>query len=125
MARKLNAQAIETIKRRMLAVPKKLRAAAEDELRRTGERMAEDMRRDAPVDDGDLRDSIHVRAIDDAADQVGVRVASSDWKANLVEFGTSRSPAQPFFFPNYRRHRRKVKAGLTRVLRRAAKDLEP
>lgn len=151
MARKLNAQAIANIKRRMLAAPKKLRDAAETELKRSGEKMAADMRRDAPVDEGDLRDSIHVRTIEDDADQVAVRVASNDWKANFVEFGTSASgarasrqnqkfksvvvmtkavgahaatPAQPFFFPNYRRHKRRVKTGLMRALRKTAATLE-
>lgn len=131
--RKLNAQAISAIKQRMLAVPKKLRDDAEAELKRTGEKMAEDMRRDVDPISGNLREAIEVRVVDDEADQVLVRVAVAKQEAfygRFVEFGYVSEegrmvPAHPFFFPNFRRHRRRVKAGLTRVLRRAAKDLEP
>lgn len=154
MARKLSAAAIANITKRMRAVPKELQRAAEAELLRSGENMAKDMRRDAPEDDGDLRDSIAVKPIEDEADQVVVRVSAGDEKAfyaNMVEFGTkgtaaeasrqdrrfrrtavmtkgsrghAATPAQPFFFPNYRRHKKRVRTALLRVLRNTAKKLE-
>ncbi|WP_292047720.1 MULTISPECIES: HK97 gp10 family phage protein [unclassified Brevundimonas] len=131
MARKLNAQAIATIKRRMLAVPKRLRDAAEGELKRTAEIMANDMRRDIEPVSGNLRDSITVRVAEDEADQVLIRVAvdgKDGFYGRFVEYGYISEegrmvPAHPFFFPNYRRHKRRIRAALLRALRRTAAKL--
>ena len=154
MARKLNAQAIATITKRMRAIPDELKRAAEEELLKSAEKMAKDMRRDVPLDTHDLLESIKVRSIKDEADQVLVRVSAGDessFYAHMVEFGTkahaaqparrnrnfrrttvmtkakrghAATPAQPFFFPNYRRHKRRIRAALLRALRRTAARLE-
>jgi HK97 gp10 family phage protein len=49
----------------------------------------------APVDTGFLRSSIHVDEIEEFYNEV---VASADY-AHFVEFGTRRTPAQPFMQP--------------------------
>lgn len=161
MARKLNAQAIANITRRMRAVPEELKRAAEAEIVRVAEKMAADMRRDVPVDEGDLYDTIKVVQLADDGGQIAVRIqaggerttdrigtrtydrevriGSGDTAGRTkkaggfnvtydyavgVEFGTSRVPARPYFWPNYRRHKKRVKAALSRVIRKAAKDLD-
>lgn len=126
MARKLNAQAIASITKRMRAIPDELKRAAEDELLKSAEKMAKDMRRDVPLDTHHLLESIKVRAVKDEADQVLVRVSAGDessFYAHMVEFGTIAQNAQPFFFPNYRRHKRRIRAALLRALRRTAAKL--
>lgn len=133
MARKLNAQAIATITKRMRAIPDELKRAAEDELLKSAEKMAKDMRRDVPIDTHDLLESIKVRTVKDEADQVLVRVSAGDasaFYAHMVEFGAIMEngklrQAQPFFFPNYRRHKQRIRAALLRALRRTAAKLEP
>lgn len=42
--------------------------------------------------------------------------------AHLQEFGTSSNPAQPFFFPAFRAHRKEVTAMIRRAVKRAIKD---
>jgi HK97 gp10 family phage protein len=73
------------------------------------EPMAEDARRRAPVDDGTLRDSIHVgtklskgaraAARKDPVEGVRVFMGSSGRNAIPREFGSSRSPAHPYMRP--------------------------
>ncbi|WP_304272103.1 HK97-gp10 family putative phage morphogenesis protein [Brevundimonas naejangsanensis] len=138
MARKLDAQAIANITKRMLAVPQEVKKAAEAELERTANMMADGMRRDVRAyayEDGDLHGSIKVVRVDDEAGQIVYRVQAGgegttrregrrpyDY-ALAVEYGTQNSPARPFFWPNYRQNRRKARAALTKVMRKAAKDL--
>lgn len=137
MARKLNAQAIASITRRMRAVPEEMKRAAEAEIMRVAENMAADMRRDVPVDDGDLLDTIKVVRLADEGGQIAVRVQAGGERTTRriggragydyavgVEFGTQGTPARPFFWPNYRRHRRRIRASLSRAIRKAAIDLD-
>lgn len=163
MARKLDAQAIANITKRMLAVPQEVKKAAEVELERTANLMADGMRRDVRAyayDEGDLYDSIKVVRADDGTGQIvyrvqaggpttttaigtrtydsEVRIGSGDTSgrkkkagghrvtfdyAAAIEYGTQDSPPKPFFWPNYRQNRRRVRAALTKVMRKAAKGL--
>jgi HK97 gp10 family phage protein len=71
---------------------------AEDVWKREwAEKVAEEMRRNAPVDTGALRESI--QATSDGV-QVGVRYGA------YVEYGTSRTAPQPFTGPSVARLRR-------------------
>jgi HK97 gp10 family phage protein len=138
MARKLDAQAIANITKRMLAVPQEVKRAAEVELERSANMMADGMRRDVRAyayEEGDLLDSIKVVRVDDETGQIVYRVQAGgegttrrdgrrpyDY-ALAVEYGTQSKPARPFFWPNYRQNRRRVRAALTKAMRKAAKDL--
>ena len=73
-----------------------IRAATEEET----EEVAADMRSSAPVDQGDLRDSIETDVVDtDGRVSVG---ADHRW---FVEAGTSSAPAQPYALPAAERSR--------------------
>lgn len=67
----------------------------DDALRRGAEAIESGAKSRAPVDSGDLRDSIK-------ADRLGVgeyEVASDAFYAHMVEFGTTKAGAQPFLLP--------------------------
>ena len=66
----------------------------------------DEARRTAPVDSGDLRDSIGYHVEGDTA-EVKIMGAnrSGVWYAQFVEFGTSKQPAQPFMGPAAERER--------------------
>jgi len=49
----------------------------------------------APVEDGDLRDSIGVKVLEDGS----VAVVIGDWKGHFFEFGTVKMRAQPMLIP--------------------------
>jgi HK97 gp10 family phage protein len=103
------------------------------------------MKRLAPVDDGDLRDSIDWTfgeaprgALQVAATKVGpltVTIFVGAFYARFVEFGTNPhtvgglfagadhpgTPAQPFFFVSFRASRKEVKRMLIKAVRDAVK----
>ena len=138
MAQKLTSQAIASIARRMRAVPEKVKQAAETEIRHRAEMLADDMRRDVrryAYEDGALHDSIKVERVEGEAGQIAVRVQAGGASTTVsstgarpydyalgIEFGNSTSPARPFFYPNYRIHRRKIRSAVTRAMRKALKE---
>ena len=64
------------------------------------EPIAEDARSLAPVDQGDLRDSIQAIQFEDGT--VGVIIG--DWKGHFWEFGTVNHRAQPMLAPAWDAH---------------------
>ena len=87
-----------------------------------------------PVDDGDLRDSIHWFF---GAGAVGLQKQTNETRAvimaggkkaphaRIIEFGARNHPKQPFFFPGYRAMRKRAKAiinkGVKAAVQKAAK----
>ncbi|HEY8566596.1 MAG TPA: HK97-gp10 family putative phage morphogenesis protein [Beijerinckiaceae bacterium] len=97
--------------------------AAQKALERQAEKLVEAIRGAAPEDTGALRDSVRQEPGDDP---LTVRVVAGDdentvkpspsgyaWDvAALVEFGTSQSSAQPFFWPTVNEMRGSIKADI-------------
>lgn len=141
---------LDKLRRKLKAIPK----AAKDEARKAvvlgAEEVAAMQRRLAPVDDGDLKDSIHVTKPGETTPPYsqpgGSRTANPEQAivtagntkvryAHLVEFGTAAHiaggmfagaqipaiPPQPFFWPGYRALRRRVKSRITRTIKKAIK----
>ncbi|MFZ9272082.1 MAG: HK97-gp10 family putative phage morphogenesis protein [Ilumatobacteraceae bacterium] len=83
--------------------------AVRDALEDSGNQTIEEIRRLVPVDTGDLRDS-YMKEIDQNGSRVTMLIGSNPERgvyrrghpteyAPFVEFGTSRSSAQPHFLP--------------------------
>lgn len=70
---------------------KQIEAAAQMRVRSAAEEACAAARSRAPVETGRLRDSIHV-----VQEGLTARVRTDCGYAAAVEFGTQRSPAQPF-----------------------------
>ncbi|WP_303698773.1 HK97-gp10 family putative phage morphogenesis protein [Brevundimonas naejangsanensis] len=153
MTRPLNAASRAALKKRMLAVPPALRAAAEAEMSKQADRLVSEIRAAAPVKTGELAGSIQKKPLDDG--RIGFKVVGGErgkkgWYIRFVEHGTKASPgeaarqnrnyrrtavmtkgkrahagtpAQPFFWPTWRRNRRRVRAALGRALKKAAKEV--
>ncbi|MGH6978204.1 MAG: HK97-gp10 family putative phage morphogenesis protein [Brevundimonas sp.] len=139
MARKLDAAALARLRKRFEAIPERMRAKAKVEVENEANAMVEEMKRGAPVDDGDLQASI--RATDLSTDTwIRWKVSAGGEKTRKpvrnsakgnapfydyalgVEHGTSDTPAQPFFYPTHRRRRKRFRARLARELKKAAKE---
>lgn len=139
MTAPLDAAARARLMKRMAAIPERLKATARREVEAEANAMADEMKRGAPRDEGGLEESI--QAADESSD-VGIRwrvtaggplttrpvrkgaKATYDY-ANAAEYGTSDTPAQPFFWPTARRRRRKFKSRLMRQLKKAAQASGP
>ena len=115
---------------------------AKDEIQKALEAAADEIvdmaKRLAPVDQGELRDSIgwtwgkapkgaitlgKVAEASLAGDLTITVFAgnSQAYYARFVEFGTQKMPAQPYFYPAYRATKKRAKSRVRRSLTKAAK----
>lgn len=134
---------LSRFQRRMNAIPKEVRKAVQPALVKSADEIADTMRMLAPVDDGDLRDSITVTspgfATPPYSQPGGSRVAPSNAAlitagntdvryAHLVEYGHgngvrgSTVPPHPFFWPAYRIHKKRAAARIKRAISKAVKE---
>lgn len=124
--------------RRLRAIPKRLKQEVQPALIASAEQMANDMRQlaESSRDTGSLIDSITVTpagqtppsysqgAKREPVPENAVAVSAGNHvarHAHLVEFGTSKTPAQPFFLPAYRLNRKKASARVKRAMSKAIK----
>lgn len=119
------------------AMREKIRVAMADE----ADEIVAMMKRLAPVDDGDLRDSIGWRWGSKApkgsmslgtvqAPAMGSTLTLTIYAGNnkafyarFVEFGTVKMVKRPFFFPSYRARRKEAKRAIRAAVRAAARQV--
>lgn len=129
---------LRRLKRQLtVEVPGAVKAAARKALRAGANELVDEMRRLVPVDQGDLRDSISwtfgdapagTLAIDSFGGNSDLRVTiyaggGDAYYAFFQEFGTRFQPGTPFFFPSYRKLRRRVRSRITREINKAIRAL--
>jgi HK97 gp10 family phage protein len=127
---------IGRLTQRLTAIPRSVKEAVHPALIKQGEMIAGTMRQLVPVDTGELKDSITVTPPDSSTPpysapggsfivpetSVAVTVGGEDAKhAHLVEFGTVKMPAQPFFQPAIRMTKKKAIRNLKSAVSRAVK----
>lgn len=127
---------IGRLKKRLANIPKGVKEAVQPNLLKQGAMIADTMRRLAPVDTGELRDSIAVTPPDSATPaystpggsfvvpetSVAVTAGGTDARhAHLLEYGTVNMDAQPFFWPAVRLTRKQAQRNLKSAIRRAVK----
>lgn len=122
---------------RFRALPAVVRKDTEAAAVRAANRMADDMRRLVPVDEGDLKASITVTPPGGSTPSYSVgggqtvppgaaAVTAGDETArhaHFVEFGTRSAPAQPFFLPAVRSNRRPAARAIASAGKRAIKKV--
>lgn len=144
-------QGLRPLNRKLKAIPVAAKAKAKEAVVLGANEVAALQKSLAPVEDGDLRDSIHVtlpgQTTPPYSQPGGQRTAGPEQAivtagntkvryAHLVEFGTAPhtnagrfagtqhpgTAAQPFFWPGYRALRRRVRSRITRNINKAIKD---
>jgi HK97 gp10 family phage protein len=135
-------EGVERLKQRLgKAFTDRIKAAARAALEESAIEVVATMKRFAPVaavDGGTLRDSIgwtwgkppkgsfkvgEVRA-DPNGTAISIYAGNKDaFYARWQEFGTSKAPPHPFFYPSWRLHRKKVKGRLTRAVNKAIREM--
>lgn len=128
---------LTSFQRRMRAIPKAVRDAVDPALLKGGHEIADAMETLAPEDTGDLSGSIAVTRGGQATpaysmpggsyvvpeNQVAVTVGNSDVRyPHLVEFGTSKTAAQPFFWPGFRLAKKKAENRIKTAMRKAIRE---
>lgn len=144
-------QGLRQLNRKLKAIPASARAKARDAVVLGAGEVAAMQKSLAPVDDGDLRDSIHVtlpgQTTPPYSQPGGQRTAGPEQAiitagntkvryAHIVEFGSAPheqggmfkgtqhpgTAAQPFFWPAYRALRKRVRGRITRSINKAIRD---
>lgn len=125
--------ATDRLKRKLLALPQRARkeiAAALDESAREITSMQRSL---VPVESGTLRgtirystDAARLRTTIEAGGEATTKPvrngSGTDYDYALgVEFGTSDTPAEPFFFVAYRSLKKRAKSRISRAITKAAK----
>lgn len=137
------------LKAKLIRLKEKTSPAVQQAMADAAQKIVDMMKRLAPVDQGDLRDSIgwtfgqkpkYAQAITTAKfGETRVTIFAGNSKvryAHLVEFGTSPHPqggqfagtlhpgtkAQPFFFPSYRAMRNEARKMIRTAIRKAVKE---
>lgn len=121
---------LSRIQQRLNAIPGNVKAALQPALLKQGDAIADTMRSLVSVDSGDTRDSIAVTGPGQSTppfsqpggqmvvveNAVAITVGNEDVRTpHLLEYGTAKAPAQPFFWPAYRLHRTRAKKALKRA----------
>jgi len=130
---KLNAASRAKLKERIRRIPNKAKQAAVKELNAQGAQLVARMKFVVPVHEHDLQRSIRSYPQADRRGFYSVRVSAGgaltrrpseggvfDY-ARAVEFGTEDMPAEPFFYPSFRRYRTKIRSAVTRAIRNSFK----
>lgn len=125
------------LQRRLAAIPAEIKAAVQPSLVKSAEEVAATMRLLVPVSTGDLRDSIEVTpggASTPAYSQPGGSMTVPDNAAavtagndgvryaHLVEYGSTKAAAKPFFWPAVRLHQKKIGNRLKRAVAKAVRE---
>lgn len=118
-------EGVERLRRRFAAVPATVKRAAKDALQKSANELVAMQKRLVPVAlvaGGTLRDSIRAEELD--APLIGYAVKAGNEKAfyaAMVEFGTAKTPAQPYFLGPYRASRKRIASRTNRAIRNAIK----
>jgi hypothetical protein len=135
MAKMLN---LEKVLARLRKLPDAMKDAASGELDKQVDGLVQAIRRAAPnspeTDGAKLRDSVHAyknpdrplsyRIIADAKGEDGSFIGSPVEHGHRAKDGT-HVPADPFFYPTYRAHRKRIRARTLAASRKALKQLYP
>jgi len=128
---------IGRLRKRLAAIPAQVKAATQPALLKQAEAMATTMRALAPEDSGDLKDSITVTPAGQSTpaysqpggslvvpeNTVAVTVGDADVRyPHLIEHGTTKMHAQPYFWPSVRLHRKKAQAAIKRAVGKAVRE---
>lgn len=89
-------------------------------LRKAGEYLAEEMKKEAPVRTGELKVSIEVSNVKTKQGQKYVEVGpnkETNWRAKFIEFGTVKMRANPFMSRAYERSKDEIQEIIKRKLK--------
>lgn len=124
---------LRNIEQRLARIPKAAKAAVKPALDRSADELVTAQRSLAPTDDGTLKASIQWHESDElkrtitAGGPTTTRPVRSGTSATYdyalaQEFGTTKMPANPFFWPGYRLLRKRIRNRIKRAISNAVKE---
>lgn len=126
----------ERLRRKLAALPKAVKEEVRKGLAVSAAEIVDLQKRIVPVDTGNLRASIGWEYGDQQRikysqgvggdHELSVRISAGDTfarHAHLIEFGTVKMRAQPFFYPAYRLGKKRAKSRISRATNKAARKV--
>ena len=128
---------LDALQRKLRDLPTEIKAELQASLEKSGSEMVSLARGLAPVDEGDLRDSIVMTSAGGLTPIYGgggqtkvgdlaVRVTAGDFFTRYgahVEYGTKTMAARPFFWPAWRVLRRRIRGRTNRAITAALRKV--
>ncbi|MDO1560419.1 HK97 gp10 family phage protein [Brevundimonas sp. 2R-24] len=130
-------EGVERLKRRFENMPKAVQRETRQAVEGEANRVADRMRAVVPVEDGDLKESITVttegRKTPSYSHPSGshivpegaAEITAGNGKvryAHMVEYGTKKMQAEPFFWPTVRVERPKVRRNINKAIRKGLQE---
>ena len=136
-------QGLDRLKRKLtVTIPARVRDRTRKAMEKGANELVAMMKHFAPVDDGDLRDSISWTWGDapkgafvfaksepnDAGERITVYAGGTNSRGVDVywhfwqEFGTRHHPPSPYFYPSWRTLRRRIKGRITREIKKGVRE---
>lgn len=127
---------LEKFKRRLDAIPGAVKDAVKPSLEKSGTELVAKMQRAVPVDTGALRDSLTMtpggQATPAYSQPGGAQIVPENAVvvtagntavryAHLVEYGTTKAAAKPYFWPSFRALKDKIKRRTKTAIRDAVR----
>jgi HK97 gp10 family phage protein len=128
---------LRRLQRRLDAVPQAVKDAVKPALERSGQELVGQMQNLAPEDSGDLKRSIVMTpggsstpaysqpggSMVVAENAVAITAGNKDVRyPHLVEYGTTDTEAQPYFWPAFRLMRRRLQNRIKRSISKAVRE---
>lgn len=114
----------EAMRKRFRAMPRELQAEVDKALDKSATEIVATAKRFAPRDTGDLSESIGWREGEHPLQRQVYAADTDTFYGRFVEFGAEDQPAQPFFWPAFRLHKkrvgRRIRSAIGKVLRKDA-----
>lgn len=123
---------LKDFERRLARLPMAAKKAAQAALDKSADELVAAQRSLVPRDSGKLAASIHWEATDELTRTItagGEATMHTDERSGIAydyafgqEFGTTRQPAQPFFWPAYRLTRKRIRGRINRAISKGVKE---
>lgn len=107
---------------RMNAIPKNVREAVQPALDKSATELVGMQKTLAPVDEGDLQDSIRSEPGDHELQRKVIAGDDKAFYARWREFGTASQAASPFFYPAFRLLRKRLTNRIKRSIGKAVRE---
>jgi HK97 gp10 family phage protein len=130
-------KSLARFEQRLKAIPEAVRESVLPAIMRSAEELADRMRHLAPEDEGDLKRSIVVTGPGQTTPaysqpggshvigELSAAVTAGDTNtryAHLVEFGTTKAPAKPYFWISYRLSKKRITNRIKRAISKAVRQ---
>lgn len=113
----LNVEGLDDLRSR-LQETKEMKKAENRALKKAAGRLETRAKTAAPVDTGNLKSEITTGAVKDGKIDVGVDQQGDAYYGHMIEFGTSKTPAQPFLRPSFERERSNIENIMSQEIRK-------